>query len=110
VCLHDFVLNCVGEKGEPAIIPEDFFKYEVAGITGRPGPPGPPGVYSIPCFNAVINYNSIREYDKFTCTKPINIYLFNILQMLLQVPQVHQDYQVHFKFCKESSVQAYNNR
>lgn len=33
-------LNQIGEKGEPAVLPQDFFKYEVSGIAGKQGPQG----------------------------------------------------------------------
>jgi hypothetical protein len=32
-----------GDKGEPAVIPENFFKYEVSPSVSKPGPPGPVG-------------------------------------------------------------------
>ncbi|XP_035710172.1 collagen alpha-1(XVIII) chain isoform X3 [Folsomia candida] len=32
-----------GDKGEPAVLPDNFFKYEVSGTAGKPGPQGPPG-------------------------------------------------------------------
>jgi len=35
-----------GEKGEPAVLPENFFNYEVANQRGLPGLPGPPGLKS----------------------------------------------------------------